>query len=29
METFKALVVRKSEAGQMVAVEQWTDADLM
>jgi len=29
METFKALVVRKSEAGQTVAVEQWTDADLM
>lgn len=29
MSTFKALVVRKSEAGQSVAVEQWTDADLM
>jgi acrylyl-CoA reductase (NADPH) len=29
MNTFKALVVRKGEAGQSVAVEQWTDADLM
>ncbi|MCU0885260.1 MAG: oxidoreductase [Beijerinckiaceae bacterium] len=29
METFKALVVRKTEAGQTVAVEQWTEADLM
>ncbi len=29
METFKALVVRKGEAGQSLAVEQWTDADLM
>ncbi len=29
METFKALVVRKGDAGQSLAVEQWTDADLM
>ncbi|MGL4650750.1 MAG: MDR family oxidoreductase, partial [Caldilineaceae bacterium] len=29
MSTFKALVVRKGDAGQSVAVEQWTDADLM
>ena len=29
MDTFKALVLRKGEAGQSLAVEQWTDADLM
>jgi acrylyl-CoA reductase (NADPH) len=29
MSTFKALVVRKGESGQTVAVEDWTDADLM
>lgn len=29
MSMFKALVVRKTETGQSVAVEQWTDADLM
>jgi len=29
VSTFKALVVRKTETGQSVAIEQWTDADLM
>ncbi len=29
MDSFKALVVRKGDAGQSLAVEQWTDADLM
>ncbi len=29
MTTFKALVVRKGDAGQSLAVEQWSDADLM
>ncbi|MGL4437810.1 MAG: MDR family oxidoreductase [Bosea sp. (in: a-proteobacteria)] len=29
MNSFKALVVRKGESGQSVAIEQWTDADLM
>lgn len=29
MSTFKALVLRKTETGQSVEVEHWTDADLM